>query len=246
MPKCLVPVAERPMLCWQLDAFRAHGVDEFVIVRGYKGDVLEARAGELGDGSIRFVDNVEYRTNNILWSLFCAESELDGPFLVTYGDIIYTPEVVAALMASPGDIALVIDRDFRDVYVGRSEHPLAEAEVSDLDDDGNVARVGKRALAPEDAWGEFIGLAKFSGEGARWMREAWIELRAEYAGRDNDPFQRAKAFRNAYLTDMLQHLIDAGHPVAPVGIRGQWREIDTVQDLERARALLGSDEEGWK
>jgi L-glutamine-phosphate cytidylyltransferase len=39
----------------------------------------------------------------------------------------------------------------------------------------------------------------------------------------------------AYLTDLLQHLIDSGFPVTPVVIEGGWREIDTVQDLERAR-----------
>lgn len=245
MPKCLVPVAKRPMLAWQLDAFRAHGVNEFVVIRGYKGDVLEARAGELG-GGIRFVHNDDFRTNNILWSLFKAEAELDGPFLVTYSDIIYTPAVVEAIVESEGDIALVIDRDFRDVYEGRTDHPLQEAEVSDLDDAGNVKRVGKRALPVDDAWGEFIGLARFSSEGARWMTDAWRDLCSEYSGRPDDPFQRAKAFRNAYLTDMLQHLIDAGRPIKPVGIRGQWREIDTVQDLERARALLGSAQEEWK
>ncbi len=245
MPKCLVPVAERPMLAWQLDAFRAHGITEFVIIRGYKGDVLEARVGELG-GGIRFVDNDDYRTNNILWSLFKAEAELEGPFLVSYSDIIYTPAVVQALVESSGDIALVIDQAFRDVYHGRSDHPLEQAEVSDLDEHGNVKRVGKRALPVDEAWGEFIGLARFSAQGAQWMLDAWRELCEEYRGRDDDPFQRASAFRNSYLTDMLQHLIDAGRPVTPVGIHGQWREIDTVQDLERARALLGSEQEDWK
>ncbi len=245
MPKCMVPVGDRPMLAWQLDAFRAHGVTEFVIVRGYLGDVLEARVGELGDG-IQFVDNADFRKNNILQSLFCAREHLDGAFLVTYSDIIYTPEVVQRCVASPGDIALIIDRDFRDVYEGRTDHPLEEAEVSDLTDDGLVRRVGKRALPAGDAWGEFIGLAKFSAAGAAWLCDAWDELVREYDGREGQPFQRAKAFRNAYLTDMLQHLIDAGRPVTPVEIRGHWREIDTVQDLERARALLGSTQEDWK
>jgi len=245
MPKCLVPVAERPMLLWQLDAFRAHGVTDFVVVRGYLGDVLERRAGELGPG-VRFVDNAAYKTNNILHSLFCAEDELEGAFLVTYGDIIYTPDVVDKLMADDSDIALVIDRDFRDIYDGRTEHPLEEAEVADLTPDGLVRRVGKRALPPADAWGEFIGLAKLSSAGAAAMSAAWRALRVEYAGREGDPFQRAPAFRVAYLTDMLQHLIDDGHPVSPVAIRGHWREIDTVQDLERARALIRSAEEEWK
>jgi len=237
MPKCLVPVDHRTILDIQLEAFRAHGVDEVVIIRGYLGDVLAAR--DNGPG-VRFVENRDWEHNNILESLFCAESEIDGPLLMTYSDIIFTPEVVERLLAAPGDIALVIDRAFRDIYEGRSDHPLPEAEVSDLNASGKVRRVGKRALPPEQAFGEFIGLARLSAEGSGWMREAWRELVLAYRGRESEPFQRAPSFRAAYLTDMLQHLIDAGRPVEPVAIEGQWREIDTVQDLERARAMLDS------
>ena len=38
MPKCLVPVDHRSILRTQLDAFRAHGVVDVVIIRGYLGD----------------------------------------------------------------------------------------------------------------------------------------------------------------------------------------------------------------
>ena len=247
MPKCLVPVGERPMLRWAIDAFRAHGVDEIVIIRGYLGAVLEARREELGEGfKLTFVDNHAFETNNILQSLFCAEAELEGPLLLTYSDIIFTKAVVGKLMASPGDIDLVIDRDFAAVYEGRTDHPLDQAEVSDLDDSGNVRRVGKRALPAAAAWGEFIGLAKLSTRGTRWLRDAWGELTDRYRGREEQPFQRAEHFRNAYLTDILQHLIEAGRPVTPVAINGEWREIDTVQDLSRARELLRCPQEEWK
>lgn len=246
MPKCLVPVDGVSILARQLAAFRAHGVDEIVIIRGYLGEVIEARAGELGESRIRFVDNPDFEHNNILESLFCAEHELDGPVLLTYSDIIFTPAVVGALMDSPADIGLVIDREFARIYEGRTEHPLQEAEVADLDEHGAVHRVGKRALPPEDAYGEFIGLAKLSATGAAWMRESWRALCEAYADRRDQPFQRADRFRNAYLTDLLQHLIAEGRTLAPVPIDGEWREIDTVQDLERAAELLGCAKEQWK
>ncbi len=166
MPKCLVPVAGRPMLVRALDAFRAHGVTDHVIVRGYKAEVLEARRGELGPG-VRFVDNLAYRDNNILESLFCARAELDGAFLFTYADIVFARDVVTTLMAAEGDICLVVDRDFAKIYEGRTEHPLSEAEVCKLDASGRIAAVGKRSVPVEEAWGEFIGLAKFSTAGAR-------------------------------------------------------------------------------
>lgn len=238
MPKCLVPVDHRSIAQIQLEAMRAHGITDVVFIRGYLGDVLEARAGELAP--VRFVDNREWADNNILESLFCAAAELDEPVLLTYSDIIFTPDVVGQLMGSAGDIALVIDRDFRDVYEDRSDHPLDEAEVAELDESGAVARVGKRALPAERAWGEFIGLARLGAAGARLFRSTWAELCERYRGRADQPFARAPSFRQAYLTDLLQHLIDAGHRLEPVPIRGSWREIDTVQDLQRARALLSS------
>ena len=246
LPKTLVQVGARSMLGWQLAAFEKGGVDELVIIRGYRGDVLEAGARALTSTTkLRFVDNPTWERNNILLSLAHARHELDGPVLLTYSDIVFTPAVVRALQDTPGDVCLVIDRDFASIYDGRTEHPLEEAEVCDLDDAGGVRRVGKKALPATEAWGEFIGLLKLSAAGARWVGDAIDELRARYAGREDEPFQRAAHFRNAYLTDLLQHLIEAGRPITPVPIAGQWREIDTGQDLERAIRLVESSREEW-
>jgi choline kinase len=240
LPKCLVPVGARPILGWVARAFESAGIEELVIIRGYRGDVLEAGARALWPGPIRFVDNREWETNNILLSLACARAELDGACLLAYSDIIFTPAVARACASSPDDVALVIDTAFRDIYIGRTEHPLDEGEVSDLDARGMVARVGKRALPPADAFGEFIGLVKLSAAGAALVGGAIDELATRFAGRDGEPFQRAARYRNAYLTDLLQELIDRGHPMAPVAIAGAWREIDTGQDLDRARVLVES------
>jgi L-glutamine-phosphate cytidylyltransferase len=240
MPKCLVPVAGKPILLRQLEAFRAHGVNDIVIVRGYKADVLERRKDELGPG-VRFVENPDFQTNNILQSLFHAEAELDGgPFLVSYADIVFTAEAVEKLLASPAQVGLIVDRLFRDVYVGRTDHPLPEAEVCDLDERGAIARVGKRSVPVEQAAGEFIGLARLGPTGARSFVDTYRRHAEAYRGREDQPFHRAPAWRVAYLTDLLQQLIADGVRVDPVFIDGGWREIDTVQDLKAAeRALAG-------
>ena len=247
LPKCLVQVGARPILGWQLAALSAVGVDEVVIIRGYRGDVLETGARALAPAGMRlsFVDNHEWESNNILLSLACARAELEAAAYLTYSDIIFTPPVTRALAVATGTIDLVIDADFRDIYVGRSLHPLEEGEVSDLDDRGRVKRVGKRSLPAADAFGEFIGLMKVSGDGVAAITSALDAALARYAGRDDQPYQRAARFRNAYLTDLLQEMIDAGVAITPVTIHGEWREIDTGQDLERAVALVESRPEEW-
>jgi choline kinase len=239
IPKCMVPVGPRPILGWVWDAFRAAGIDELVVIRGYRGEVLEPFVQALAPGA-RFVDNTAWQSNNVLLSLACARAYLDRPCLISYSDILFTPAVARAAATSPAEIALVIDREFRAVYEGRTEHPLEEGEVADLLPDGTVARVGKRALPPSEAVGEFIGLAKLGERGVATVARTLDALGRRYDGRDDAPFQRAATYRQAYLTDLWQELIDQGLRLDPVLIDGGWREIDTQQDLARARELVAS------
>ena len=98
-----------------------------------------------------------------------AAHELGDGFLFSYSDIVFAKEHARRAAEAPGAVALVIDRRWRDAYVGRALHPVSEAElarVEDTPDGPRVTRVGKRLVAAEDAAGEFIGLARFSPEGA--------------------------------------------------------------------------------
>jgi choline kinase len=244
IPKCMVEVGAKPILGWVWDALRSAGIDELVVIRGYRGDVLETFVRSLTP-NVTFVDNTEWQTNNVLLSLACARAYLDRPCLISYSDIIFTPAVARAAAASPAELALVIDREFREIYHGRTEHPLEEGEVSDLLPDGSVARVGKRALPPREAVGEFIGLAKLGVRGVATVARALDSLARRYDGREGEPFQRARTYRNAYLTDLWQELIDGGIRLDPVLIDGGWREIDTGQDLQRARELVESSPKEW-
>jgi len=242
VPKCLVPIGARPILGWVWQALSSVGVEELVVIRGYRGDVLEAFVRDLVP-RVTFVDNAEWQTNNVLLSMAKARRYFDAPTYVTYSDIIFTPAVARAAAESTAEIGLVIDRDFRSIYEGRTEHPLEEGEVSDLMPDGSVARVGKRALPPAEAIGEYIGLARLGERGAAAVGNTIDALLRTFAGREEEPFMRAAAFRNAYQTDLWQTMIDAGIRIDPVLIDGQWREIDTGQDLANARQLVESSKD---
>jgi choline kinase len=244
IPKCMVEVGGTPIFGHVWQALASVGADELVVIRGYRGDVLERFIRTLVPHAI-FVDNTEWQTNNVLLSLAYARRYLDLPTFITYSDIVFTPGVAAACARSGAEIGLVIDRKFRDVYVGRTEHPLDEGEVSDLHADGSVARVGKRALTPDAAIGEFIGLLRLGTRGVTSVAHALDALAERYLGREDEPFQRAARYRNAYLTDLLQQVIDDGERVDPILIDGGWREIDTEQDLARGRQLIESAPEEW-
>jgi L-glutamine-phosphate cytidylyltransferase len=235
IPKCMVRVNGQPILHWQLHAFAEAGIRDVAIVRGYLGDRIDA-----GDFPVRFVDNPEWASNNILASLMCAAAEFPSGFYFSYCDIVYAPSVVARLAATARDPAaatLVIDRRWADAYRGRTLHPVSEAELTAVESSGRtsesrVVQVGKGAVATNQAVGEFIGLAHFSPAGAAVLARTWQG--ALGMGGLDVPFGRAKTLRQAYLTDALNAMARAGERLAPVFIDGEWREIDTQQDLAAA------------
>src|SRR5262245_15254835 len=117
-PKCLVEVGGRTILERQIDAYRAAGVDEIAVVRGYLADRI-ALPG------LRYFHNPDYQRNNILASLFCAEEAMEGGFLFSYSDIVFRREVVRALVAAPAHYGLIVDRRWEQAYEGRDLHPVS-------------------------------------------------------------------------------------------------------------------------
>ena len=55
----------------------------------------------------------------------------------------------------------------------------------------------------------------------------------------DQPFQRAKAWRNAYITDLLQELVDRGDRVGCTLIDRGWAELDTAEDYHRLESISG-------
>ena len=235
IPKCMVKVGGRPILHWQLAALAAAGADDVVIVRGYLGDRI---APLPGGPRVRFVDNPDWASNNILTSLLYAEAEMQSGFLFTYSDIVFSHEHARRVAASSAPVGLIVDRRWRDAYQGRTQHPVSEAELARVvgtGPDAIVTRVGKRQVAEHEAAGEFSGLACFAPEGAAALRDVW---HAALAGGLEAPFGAAASLRQSYLSDGLNAIADRGVTLGAVLVDGGWREIDTEQDLASAERVV--------
>lgn len=227
-PKCYAPIAGRRILDWVLEALRGAGLCDVVFIGGYQIERVRADYPEL-----RFCENAAWEQSNILASLFCAEAEMHEGFVSSYADILYTPAAVQRLVASPADIALLVDTDWRDRYRPRTEHPESDGEKVRLRD-GWVTEVS-RGIPPDEAPAEFTGVAKFSPTGARLLIEHYHRARRAPDGR---PFGDGGAFATAYLIDLLQYMLKAGVAMHAVETHDGYFEIDTNQDWELA-------ERGW-
>jgi choline kinase len=223
IPKALVSVMGRPMLEWILDALGAAGFarKDVVFICGYRADVVRARYPEF-----TYVDNPDWERNNILASLLYARQHFGDGFVSTYADIVYRGSAVTRLVASPRDKVLVCDTDWRRRYVDRSLHPESDGEKMRAEGD-RVIELSRR-IASERASGEFIGVAKFSAQGAREITASFDEARAKHAGKT---WREGRTFERAYLIDLFQDMVEAGSAFHRVDTHGGYMEIDTREDL---------------
>ena len=223
-PKCLLDVGGKTILERALGALGENGVEDIVVVSGYKSHLIDYP-------DVTYYHNPEFRKNNVLRSLFYAEDEMNDDFIFSYSDIVYSREIVARLIGSEADVALIVDVNWIQTYKGRDQHPISEAELVKVEN-GKVVKIGKEVVKPEEAHGEFIGLAKFTKSGAETMKAAYRRVSEDHC---TSHFQNAASLDKAYMTDMLQELVDNGLLTQSVDIEGGWMEIDTQQDLEEAR-----------
>jgi len=224
-PKCFAEVGGRRILDWALAALRENGIDRVAFIGGYQIDKVRRAYPDL-----TFRENTDWPNNNILASLFCAEDLMAGPFLCSYSDILYTPEVIRRAIANQADSALVVDTHWRERYSDRTEHPPDDAEKV-LVEDGRVTRVS-RDINTEHAHGEYIGVAKFTEAGAKRLREHYHRCREAHAGK---PFHQARIFEKAYLIQLFQDMLERGERFTHVDTPGEYIEIDTQQDFDYAR-----------
>lgn len=231
IPKTLVPVLGRPMLDGILEALEFGGFSrrDVVFICGYRAEVIRERYPDL-----TYVENREWESNNILLSLMCAREHLGGGFVSTYADIVYRREIVRDLLASPHDIALGCDTDWRRRYTGRFQHPESDAEKLRADGD-RVVELSRRVV-PGEAQGEFIGVMKASAAGAARLVQAFDRAEKEYKGR---MFREGRTFEKAYLIDLLQHMLEKGVEMHRVDTHGGYMEIDTLEDASLAEAWWG-------
>ena len=225
-PKCLTDLAGMTLIDRQIRTLRAAGISDIVIVTGYLAEML-ALPGT------RQCHNPDWAKTNMVESLFSAESEFGDDVIVSYGDIIYEPRVLGALLASTDDISVVVDSRWRAYWETRFKDPLSDAESLCFDEDGRITDIGNVVPDIDDIQAQYIGLMRFKGSGINILQRARADL-----GKISRPGMKKRTLANAYMTDLLMEIILTGETVRGVAVDSGWLEIDTVEDYESATAMI--------
>lgn len=219
-PKCMVSLAGRPLLHWQLDTLRSADISNITIVGGYL-------AGKLDAPETTLVVNEQYDVTNMVSTLFCAKSQMlpEEDLLICYGDIVYEDKVLESLLASDAEISLAADLDWHRLWSLRMDEPLSDAETFRMGSDCRVVELGKKPLGYEDVQAQYMGLIKVRSDCVTRFVEAYNSL-------DHSSLYDGKDFDNMYMTSFIQYLIDSSWDVKASLVNNGWLEVDTSEELE--------------
>ena len=95
-PKCLLEVGERTLLQRTVDAMLQAGVNELVVVTGYKAEMIrDFLTAHYPSLTIHFIDNPDYAHNNNIFSLWLTRPFTEGrEFLLSDSDILFDPQII--------------------------------------------------------------------------------------------------------------------------------------------------------
>ena len=223
-PKSYASVGDRRILDWLLESLDVTGMRTPVFIAGYQAEMIRADYPHLD-----YCHNDDWQNNNILESLLYAEDHMSEGFVCTYADILYRSAVVERALTHGGDIVLCVDVEWRPRYAERSQHPEDDAEKV-LADGDLVLRID-REMSSSEATGEYIGVAKFSAEGAACFREHYHRMRGQFSGRE---WKEGTTFEKAYLIHLLDEMLQQGVAIHMVTTDGEYMEIDTEEDYALA------------
>jgi len=218
-PKALVEVAGKSFLFRQLELLAAAGIpsQDVIVVGGYQLETLRA-ALTRGGFACPIVFNDHFSDWNNFYSLLVARDALAGSdFLQLDGDTILDARLLPKVLAATGDALVAVDcRDELDDETMKVE--LA----------GDRVRAISKKLDPTTCAGEYIGVTKLSAGAAAKIFDDLARFPAE-------------ALTHEYYEHAYHRLTRSGD--VPFGIVDVHDctvlEIDTVEDLRRAEALLG-------
>ena len=227
-PKCLLEVGGRTLLQRTFDALMAAGIRDYVVVTGYRGEMIREFLTDHYDimpvsflpsedrATVCFVNNPDYATTNNSYSLWLTRPYVSGmDFLLLDSDILFDPKVVEKVLQAEGNV-LALNR-----------HELGEEEIKVItDEEGKVTELSK-TCSIEKAIGESIGIEKIMAD---YSMALFQELKLMINGEKQVDVFYERAF---------ERLIPQGHHFGVVDTTEYFSiELDTVDDFQNAQKLI--------
>jgi len=210
-PKCLITIQGRTLLQRTLEALGAAGVQEAVVVVGYRGEMIKQHIDSACGGvRVRYAFNPQYDKGAIL-SLWSARAEFDDDILIMDADVLFPVALIDRLVRSAHANCFLLDGSA--VNTGEEQMLLTR--------NGRVLNIVRGGSGDFEVTGESVGFLKISRHDAPLLRSILDDLVRQ--GRDTIEHEEAFPMFLAQRVVGFERVDDL-----------PWTEIDFPADLEHA------------
>jgi glucose-1-phosphate thymidylyltransferase len=218
--KQLVPVANKPVLFYGIEAMAQAGIEEIgIIIAPETGEEIKAAAGDGSRFGVRLIYILQDEPLGLAHAVLTAEPFLaDSGFVMYLGDNLLQggiAELVAAFRAAEPDALILLTQ------VPDPEH-YGVAELHD----GRVIRLLEKPPEPQTDLA-LVGVYMFNPSVFDAARAIKPSGRGELE-----------------ITDAIQRLVDDGHSVEPHVVKGWWKDTGRLEDMLAANRLVLDTIEG--
>jgi glucose-1-phosphate thymidylyltransferase len=218
--KQLVPVANKPVLFYGIEAMAEAGIEEVgIIIAPETGPEIQDAAGDGSRFGLRITYIVQDEPLGLAHAVLTAEAFLgDSAFVMYLGDNLLQggiSELVAAFREHQPDALILLTPVPDPQNYGVAE--LSDAATGAV---GQVVRLVEKPSEPATDLA-LVGVYMFTAG-------------IHDAARSIDPSARGEL----EITDAIQHLVDAGMRVEPHIVRGWWKDTGRLEDMLEANRLI--------
>lgn len=225
IPKGMLSFMGKTIIERQIEMYRKCGIEDIIVVRGFAANKISYKG-------IRYYMNEDYANTNIVESLMAAKGEFDDDMIVSYSDILFEEKMLKTMMESLADFAVAVDDDWKKYWQKRYGKVDFDTESLSIDADENIVELGLENPKLEDIDARYVGLLKFSKKGLEYIERI---VENAYLNFEDKPWQQSgKPVRKAYMTDLLNAVIESGEKVKAIHFCNGWIEFDTNEDYENA------------
>lgn len=225
LPKGMLEFGGKTIIERQIETYHRCGISDIIVVRGFAAEKITY-------SGVKYYENANYANTNMVESLMGAKQEFDNDIIVSYSDILFEEDMLREMMESEDDFAVAVDENWQEYWNARYGKVDFDTESLLLDANNNITGLGLETQKLEDIDARYIGLLKLSERGLRKVTDI---LDRDYEAYQNKPWkQSGKTIQEAYMTDLLQAVIESGENVRAVKFRNGWIEFDTNEDYETA------------
>ena len=212
--KQLVPVANRPVLFYGIEAMAHAGIDEVgIIIAPETGDEIRAAAGDGAQFGVRITYIVQEEPAGLAHAVLTAEPFLGAdPFVMYLGDNL--------LQGGIGELVATFREHAPDAMILLTPVPDPQNYgVAELRD-GRVVALAEKPPEPKTDLA-LVGVYMFTPA----IHEAARAIRPSARG-------------ELEITDAIQNLVDRGSRVEPHVVRGWWKDTGRLEDMLEANRLI--------